>query len=170
MSSLGSHTLSLSFALHHVHRLRLHVRCAGLESVFPLVTPLCEHADRLSEWPTTHSSQVTSPTRLIPFSTSTSAVSTRRSTLLYDGKISTLRMISKFAVSEDSDHFLQEAVSSQRPVASTVPALMNLESLSCIRKPMRGYESIIESFSSKGKPMQFDESVASVERNLSKEK
>ena len=115
MSFLGSHILPLPFALHHVHRLRLHIPCcAGLESVCPLVTPLCEHADRLSESPTTHSSQVTSPTRLIPCSASTSAVTTRQSAMLYDGKISTLRMISKFAVPRT-----QEAVSSQRSVANT---------------------------------------------------
>ena len=73
----------------------------------------------------------------------------------------------KFAVSEDSDHLPQEAVGSQRSVASTVPALMNVASLSCTGKPhVRGHESIMESFSSTGKPVQFDESVASVERNL----
>ena len=134
---------------------------------FPLVTPLCENADRLSEWPTTRSSQVTSRTRLIPCSASTTAVSTRRSTLLHDGNVS-INIEKDFKnpqYPKDSDHFFQDAVGSQRAFASTVPALMNLESMSCIRKPVRGYESIIESSSSTGKPMQFDESVASVERN-----
>ena len=75
----------------------------------------------------------------------------------------------KFAVSEDSDHFHQEAVGSQRSVANTVPALMNLESLSCTGKPqVRWHESIMESFSSTGEPVQVDESVAGVERNLSR--
>ena len=57
----------------------------------------------------------------------------------------------KFAVAEDPDHFPQQAVGSQRSVASTVPALMNLDS-----------------WSSTGKPEQCDESVASVNRNMSR--
>ena len=95
--------------------------------------------------------QVMSATRLIPRPASTSVVSTRRSTLLYDGKISISRMIQKFEVSEDSDHFPQHAVGSQRSVASTVPALINLDSLS-----------------STGKQAQCDGSVANVNRNLSR--
>ena len=71
-----------------------------------------------------------------------------------------------FAVSEDLEHVPQQAVGSRCPVASTVSALMNLDSLST-GKPVRGYESIIVSFSSTGKPVGSDESVASVERNVS---
>ena len=72
-------------------------------------------------------------------------------------------------MSEDSDHVPQRAACSQRSVASTVPAWMNLSSLSCTGTLVREYESITESFSSTGKPVQSDESVASVERNSSRE-
>ena len=40
----------------------------------------------------------------------------------------------KFAVPEDSDIFTPWAVSSQHSAASTVPALMNLDSMSCRQK------------------------------------
>ena len=54
----------------------------------------------------------------------------------------------QFAVSEDSENVPQQAVGSRCSVASTVPALMNVDSVSSIGKPVRGYKSIIETFSS----------------------
>ena len=70
----------------------------------------------------------------------------------------------KLEVPEDSDLFTQPVVGSQRSVASTVPALMNLDSLSSTGKPVRGYGSIIESLSSSRKPMPCDRSFASTGR------
>ena len=63
----------------------------------------------------------------------------------------------------------------------SMPALRNLDLMSSTEKSVRGYETIVQSFSSIGKPMQgnraftstgkplrSDESVASVERNVSR--
>ena len=62
-----------------------------------------------------------------------------------------------FAVPEDSDVLHRQTVGSQRCAASAMPALRNLDSLSSTEKSVRGYETIVQSFSSIGKPMQATE-------------
>ena len=66
-----------------------------------------------------------------------------------------------FAVPEDSDIFTPLAVSRQRSAASTVSALVNLDSMSSKQKQLQGYESI-NSFSSSRKPVPCDRSCISI--------
>ena len=77
------------------------------------------------------------------------------------------------------DIFTPQAVSSQRSAESTVPALMKLDSMSCRRKtsgrvrvdhrviPSTGQRvPCVRSFTSTGRSVRSDESVASVERSV----
>ena len=94
-----------------------------------------------------------------------------------------LLFLKKTAVPEDSDVLHRQTFGSQRCAASKVPALRNLDSLSSTKKSVRGYETIVQSFSNFGKPMQgnraftrtgkpvrSDESVESVERKYEEHK
>ena len=175
----SSHDLSI-LVTHLLRSLR--AQCIFLEPVLSLNTLLRGPADRLTVWPKTHSPQVMSRTSLIPPLVLTSAVNTRRSTLLYDERMSTSRMIFfLLAVPEDFDVLHRQTVGSQRCAASTMLALRNLDSSSSTEKSVRGYETIVQSFSSIGKTMQGnraftstskpvrgDESVASLETNVSR--
>ena len=85
----------------------------------------------------------------------------------------------KFAIPGDSGTFTPQAVRSQRSAESTVPAFMNLDSVSCkkktnawVRVDQRVIPSTVKtvpcdrSFTSTGRPVRSDESVASVERSV----
>ena len=79
------------------HLLRsLRAQCIYLEPVLSLNTLLRGPVDRLAGM--ADNALPKSPTSLIPRLVLTSSVNTRRSTLLYDERMSTLRMIFKFAV------------------------------------------------------------------------
>ena len=124
--------------------------------------------DSLFLWPTPLHSQVMSPT-----SASTSAVSTRRS-ISHPGKTaSTLEsdLTNTVAVSEDFDHLPQQlaANGSRHSVASNVPAMLNLGSLSGIGK-VRGTDSVAGLLSSARKQLRRNDSVASVEESVLKGK
>ena len=117
--------------------------CTDQEPFLTLEAQLRRSADCLANWLTTHHTQVMGSSRQIPKPALMSAMSTHRSRLLQDEKMSTLTMMGKIAVSEDMEHVPQPAVGSRCLVASTVSALMILVSMSSIGKPVRSNESVV---------------------------
>ena len=181
MGLLGvTQSTSPFFALHHHHGPRLHLPdCTSLEPVSTLEAPLRQSSDSRAEWLTTHQPQVMSPSRLL-FKTCIDVSSEYRPiNFAVRRENFDIKDDWKFAVSEDSEHVPQQAVGSRCSVASTVAALMNVDSVSSTGKPSHGYKSIMGScsstvkpvqcdgsFTSTGKPVRSGDSVESVERNM----